>query len=159
LGKRIADGRALATVSPTTASVLDGTDDLSDWDDEEIRRGQRRNRKGGFSGRPPKLVPQRLHAERHRRTLTRAHELFTANTEKAVQVLVDIATDATAPHSDRVKAASLILDRVLGRAPQAIEVAMREPKFLSVIRAATIVYDGSDPDEDADVIDAEVLLD
>lgn len=153
MGKRIGDGRALATVSPTTANVLDGTDDLSSWDDEEVRRGQRRNRNGGFSGRPPKLVPQALHAERHRRTLTRAHALFTQNTERAVQVLIDIATDEDAPHSDRVKAASLILERVLGKSPQAIEVAMREPKFVTAIAASII---SSDPDDD-DFIEAEII--
>lgn len=150
------DGRGIATVSRTTADVLDGLDDLSEWDDEEIRRGQRRNRNGGFSGRPPKLVPQAIHAERHRRTLTRAHQLFTQNTERAVQVLIDIASDESAPHSDRVKAASLILDRVMGRAPQAIEVEMRRPKFLDVIdRAIRIVSTDSDPEDD--IIDAEVV--
>lgn len=148
------DGRVVATVSRTSADVLEGLDDLSTWDDEEVRRGQRRNRHGGFPGRPPKLVPQTLHAERHRRTLTRAHQLFTENTERAVQVLIDIATDEDAPHSDRVKAASLILDRVLGRSPQAIEVALREPRFMTAIAASIVSMDTDD-----EVIDAEIVLD
>lgn len=154
--RRLQDGRGIATVSRTTADVLDGLDDLSHWDDEEIRRGQRRNRNGGFSGRPPKLVPQRLHEERHRRTLSRAHRLFTENTEKAVQVLIDIAGDESAPHSDRVKAASLILDRVMGRAPQAIEVEVQRPKFLDVLDRA-IRIESTEGDSDGDIIDAEVV--
>lgn len=148
------DGRVVATVSRTSADVLEGLDDLSCWDDEEIRRGQRRSKRGNFVGRPPKLVPQRLHEERHRRTLTKAHQLFTENTVTAVEVLVDIATDLSAPHADRIKAASLILDRVLGKSPQAIEVAMQEPPYLKAL-AASIVSSDTDPDDD--IIEAEIV--
>lgn len=152
------DGRVVATVSRTSADVLEGLDDLSGWDDEEIRRGQKRNKHGGFSGRPPKLVPQRLHEERHRRTLTRAHALFTANTERAVQTLIDIADDELAPHADRIKAAALILDRVMGRSPQAIEVSMQRPRFLEAIEGAiTIISTDTDPDDDEHVIDVEAI--
>jgi hypothetical protein len=155
VGKRLSNGRAKATVSPTSALVLSGEDDLSGWDDEEIRRGQKRAKDGTFRGAPPKLVPQVIHSERHRRTLTRAHELFTDNVVTAVAVLVDVATDVAAPHGDRVKAAAIIVERVLGKNPQAIEVAVREPRFMSAIASAIISID-SDEDED-DIIDAEII--
>lgn len=155
--KRHPDGRALATVSKTTADVLDGTDDLSQWDDEEIRRGQRRAKDGTFRGAPPKLVPQAVHAERHRRTLTRAHALFTENVEAAVQVLVDLALDTTVPPSDRIKAALIVAERVMGKNPQAIEVAVHTPKFMQAIAGAIVSLDVGDDYGDDDVIDAELV--
>jgi hypothetical protein len=68
LGKRLKNGRALMTVSRHTADILEGIEDLTAWDNEELLRGQRRDRRGNFTGVPPKVVPQAVHAERVRRT-------------------------------------------------------------------------------------------
>jgi hypothetical protein len=94
---RLPDGRAFLSVSKTSADVLEGLDDLRDWDDEELRRGQRRSRNGNFHGNSPKLIPQKIVNERYRRTLASAQALFVENTVNAVAVLIEIATDLGAP--------------------------------------------------------------
>ncbi len=61
-----------------------------------MHRGQRQSKRGNFTGPPPTLVAQAVHTERHRRTLSKAHELITENVVTAVEILIDIATDVTA---------------------------------------------------------------
>ena len=51
-----------------------------------------------------------LQPERHPRALTGAHELFIDNTDKAVQVLIDIASDGSVPPVDRIRAAIISTD-------------------------------------------------
>lgn len=141
----------MLTVSPTTADVLDGFDDLSEWDDEELRRGQRRDRNGRFHGRPPKVVPAALHQEQTRRVLGRAGQMFVENTENAVAVLIDIANDLAAPYEARLKAASIIIERVMGKNPTPVDVTVSEPKFLNALRCAIVSLD----DPDGEIIDVE----
>ena len=48
--KRKRDGRAVVTVSPATANMLATNNvDLTDWDDEELLRGRRRNKNGEWT--------------------------------------------------------------------------------------------------------------
>jgi hypothetical protein len=70
----------MLAVSRHTAAILDGEEDLSAWDDEELLRGQRRAKNGRFVGRPPLVVPQAVHAERVRRTMSKATELLRDST-------------------------------------------------------------------------------
>ena len=79
----------------------------------------------GVSGNPggrPKLSPEV-------RDLARAH------TEAAVATLAEVLNDNDAPHAARVAAASTILDRGWGKAPQHLTVA-KSP--LSDVDAATL---------------------
>ena len=86
MGKQLKDGRALMTVSAKTAAILNGDEDLSAWDDEELLRGQRKDRGGYFRGRPPKVVPQEVHAERVRRTMSKAFDLLKESSYDAVHL-------------------------------------------------------------------------
>ena len=83
------------------------------------------------------MVPSVVHQELTSRRMAEARELLRDNTLAAVKVLVDIATDKDAPASDRVKAAGMILDRTLGRAPINL-VVESEPLWAAAIRRSTI---------------------
>jgi hypothetical protein len=159
MGKRMKDGRALMTVSSSTADILDGITDLSEWDDEELLRGQRRAANGSFVGRPPKVVPQEVHAERIRRTMTKAHVLLQESTVDAVALLRQVVLDDFANYSDRVRAAELIITRVLGKPTERIELSAEkpEPLWMRTIRGSVVgvVTEA----EDADIVDAEIVED
>jgi hypothetical protein len=114
--RRLADGRGIVAISPTSAGILAGEVDLSEWSDEELARGQRRDKHGRWSGRPPKVIPSEVHAEIVRRKMSEAYTLLRENTYKAVEVLVEVATDKKASPAVRVQAAEQILDRTLGKA-------------------------------------------
>ncbi len=160
VGSRRSDGRAFTTVTKVGADISEGLVDLRDWDDEELHRGQRRNRNGNFHGRPPSFVPQQLHNERYRRTLASAQALFVENTVNAVQVLIEIATDLGAPYSDRLKAAAMIVERTMGKPQQSVDVTVHEPKFIAALEGALVsLVNTTDDDGDDDTIDAEVIFD
>lgn len=157
MGKRMKDGRALVAVSSRTADVLDGTADLSSWDDEELLRGQRKDRNGRFTGIKPKVVPQAVHAERIRRTMSKAYDLLKESTYDAVTVLREVMLDEDAPTAYRVQAAELVLNRVLGKSTERLEVKWDEPPaWMKAIEGAVVGFMNGDGQ---DIIEAEVIAD
>src|SRR5438067_1237960 len=112
MGRRSKSGRAPVTVSATTASILAGEVDLSEWDDDEIMRGQRKSKDGRFHGRPPKVVAQAIHEERHKRFFKRGIELLRTNVADAVGYLIRVVRDESVSPTDRIKAATFIVERV-----------------------------------------------
>jgi len=133
-------------VGKANRAILDGTEDLSLWDEEELLRGQRRGKNGRWVGPRPKVVPTAIHRELVQRRMLNAHTLLGENLVKAVQVLVDIATDRRADAAVRVKAANTIIERVLGKVPERVHVATDEqPAYIQAILASVV---GIVPSED-----------
>jgi hypothetical protein len=150
--RRLADGRGLVKISETSQRILNGTEDLSVWSEEELIRGVRRDKNGRFR-KSPKVIPHAVHQELVKRRMSRAYDLLRESTYDAVQVLVEVAKDKKADTALRVKAAELILDRTLGKAPQHLTLDVNAPwqKLMAQAIVATT--------EDEDVIDGEVVED
>lgn len=100
--------------------------------------------KPGQSGNPngrPKVIG-------HLRDLARAH------TEDALRTLAEICTNADAPHSARVAAASAILDRGYGKPTQTIEANVSildklQPTELAALEAALSAIEEDTPGGDS----------
>ncbi|MGD9998018.1 MAG: hypothetical protein AB7L17_16940 [Ilumatobacteraceae bacterium] len=164
MGKRLANGTALHTLNRTNAAILAGEEDLTSWDDEEIFRGQRKAKNGRFVGRPPVVVPQQVHAERVRRTMSKAHQALRESTYKAVRLLETVVDDTDAPYTDRLRAAQLILERTLPKTNERVDLSLEvgaKPAFLALLEKATlsIVPGELDTDDEDDILDADVLGD
>ena len=142
-GKNISLGK-------TNVAILNGHEDLSLWSEEELMRGQRMDRHGRWSGRPPKVVPTAVHRELTNRRMGEAFDLLRDNLVGAVQVLGTIAQDPQAPAKDRIRASEIIIERVLGKQPQAIAI-VNEPWQDLLVEAIVSGYE--------DVIEAEVVDD
>ena len=127
--------RALTRLSVGATRIMLDLEDLTEWDDEEIAHGQRRDRRGKFPGPPPKILPRALHDEMVRRTLSKAQELMRENLVKAVEALTQIATDDLADEKDRLKAIELIMNRVMGKEPQKVEVTAQAKWELALASA------------------------
>lgn len=126
-------------------------DVIKTWSDEELLRGQRKDRNGRFTGRPPKVIPDTLHREYIRRQMRGALQLMSQNLEKACEVLVSIIDDPKADNKDKIRAAQLIIERVMGKSVEQIDVKIEaKPAFLQAIQ------DGIVPGDD-EIIDAEVI--
>ncbi len=127
-------------VGKTNRAILDGVEDLSLWSDEELLRGQKKGNNGRWQGRPPSVVPKAIHDELVSRRMMQAHRLLGENLVAAVQVLVDVATDKRTDKAVGVKAAGMILDRVLGKVPDRVHLAPDdpEPTWAKAIRAGMI---------------------
>ena len=140
------------TLGKTNLATLSGDEDITAWSEEELIRGQRRDRNGRWSGRPPKVVPKAVHDELVRRKLSEAHDLLRDNLVGATKVLVEIAADETTEATVRLKAVGMIMDRVLGRPAERIDLtAHSDPPWMEAIGHALLVA------TEADVIDAEVV--
>lgn len=149
--RELKNGSAVLSVGRHTVAVLKGEDDLSDWTDEELRRGQRAGKNGDFSGRPPKVVARKIHDEIIKRKLRKATELLKTSSWKAVKVLAEIATDRQADYSIRLKAATEILDRSIGKPVENVAMTVEAP-WQRVM--ATAIVNSIDGDEVAAAFEA-----
>lgn len=124
-------------VGNTNAALLRGEEDLNLWSEEELIRGQRKSKRGRWEGKPPTVVPRAIHDELVRRRLGQAGELLRESLVDAVVLLRTVVTDDDAAYSDRIKAAQLIMDRVMGRAPETVKLEV-EPAWAQAIRGALV---------------------
>jgi hypothetical protein len=147
--RKTADGRGFARVSATSVAVINGEDDLSTWDDEELERGMRRGKDGRFR-KPPVLVAKAVHDELVKRRMSRAYDLLRESTYDAVVVLRSVALDEDADAKVRVEAASTILDRVLGKAPQHVSLDIEAP-WMKIMAEAIVSRDDADVPKRIDV--------
>lgn len=152
-GETNGNERALMRIGKTNTKIITGQEDLSLWSDEELRRGQRKDKHGQWKGRPPKIVPKAIHDELVRRTMEKAVGLMNDNLTEAVQCLIDIVKGSDVEDKDRIKAASMIIDRVMGRTPEKVELSATVKPWQQavqggIVRAPLDVIDVEEVDED-----------
>lgn len=155
-------GRALVRVGRSMTDVLIGREDLTTWDDEELRRGRKRDKHGRWQGKDPIIVAKAVHDELVRRTLEKANKLMIENLEAAVQVLTELAINNQVEPKDRLKAIDMIMNRAMGREPQKIEIA-GTAKWEHAIEASIVslpaeLVDAHIADRDDDVEGDEEML-
>lgn len=93
----------------------------------ELARGQLFDSRGGFSGRPPKLVPRAFHDACVRELMKRGKRLYQENYLLAIQAMTNIANDPMAKPADRLKAATFVIERLEGKVPERLEVSQAAP--------------------------------
>lgn len=94
---------------------------------EELARGQLMDKHGGFVGRPPSFVPRAFHDACIRELLGRGRQLYKESYVKAIQAMTGIAESQTAKESDRIKAATFVIERLEGKVPDKLEVSVADP--------------------------------
>jgi len=157
---RQASGRGIVRIGVRTADVLDDPDSVKGWDDEELHRGRRRDKNGKFTGRDPLVVPTDCYREMMRRQLSKAKLLLVDNLEEACKALTEIIASAGAEDKDKIKAAQLLIDRVMGRNPEHVEVNVKQPLFLGILQGGIVpgpLLEIEARRDDSDIIDAEVI--
>lgn len=136
------DGRRVMTVSKTTAEVLSGDEDLSQWSVEELIRGQRRAKNGKFVGRPPKVVARAMVEELFRRQASASMAKIAGNLPRLVDRLIEIALDPATDPQVAVNAIRLAASYGMGKPPDRVIVDVssdHEPLWARALREATIV--------------------
>lgn len=110
------------------AQFLRGELSVSDLDDEEIARGQIRNRSGTWAGTPPRSMPTELvHAMRREFHARAQQKMRDVVFEKGIGTLAELAGNKVIDEGVRLRAAALLLDRALGKVPDKIEVVAEDP--------------------------------
>ncbi len=95
---------------------------FTELDDEELGRAQLRDKNGGFSGMPPRMIPRDMLGDVKRRLLERYNENIQQRLIELQRVFLDIAQDDTASPADRMKAATYMTERLIGKVPEKIEI-------------------------------------
>lgn len=150
-GEDIDGSRAIVRMGPMNTRILTGQEDLSEWDEEELKKGQRKDKNGRFQGRTPTIVPKALHDELVRRTLSKIEELMREAAFEAAEALVDImrgayTEDKEDPKAkDRLKAIDMILSRVMGKEPIRLQVSAMKSKFEEAFEAMLVPDDDDEP--------------
>jgi hypothetical protein len=130
--------RGFVRLGPTATRVLSGQESVSDWDDDEIKRGRRRDKNGGWQGRDPVVVPMALHEEAIKRTFEEAQELFRKGLVPAVKYLTSIVENEDVEDKDKLKAVQMILDRVLGKPVERVEINTEPEPWEDAVVASVV---------------------
>lgn len=126
--------QALPTAGDKWAMLLSGTLTVKDMDDEELKRCKFRSKDGSFVG-APRMIPSHIAAAITNERIRRVRNMFEEALPAAVQSLVDIASDTDIKESDRIKAAQIIVERVMGKAEQSLNLKA-EDSFGALLSAA-----------------------
>lgn len=94
---------------------------------EELVRGQLRAHDGTWKGRPPKWIPAEFYKACVRELLARGEQSWRESFLTSIKVFTDIAADPTIDPKDRLKAAQYVVERVAGKIPDKVEVAVADP--------------------------------
>lgn len=108
-------------VGKRNAAILRGEEDVTEWSEEELVQGRRKASDGTWGGRRPKLVPTAVHDQLVKQTLSEANQLLLSQAPRAIEMLFDLAENAE-DEGVRLKAVGMILDRVMGKVTEKIDL-------------------------------------
>lgn len=165
---RQASGKGIIRVHPATADLIDNPAQVLEWDDDELSRGRRKGKDGKFTGRDPNIIPAEAYRELVRRQIARAQKLMATNLVQAVEALTMIASSGDAANGDRIRAANIIIERLMGKNPEVVEVSVKTPLFIGILNGGIVpgpllpgsagaLESGYTPEDEADIVDAEVV--
>ena len=135
---------------------------VGEWTLEELRRGQRRNARGNFTGRPPTtgVIQREIHEELWRRIMSEAAQKLRDGVPHALEGIMSIARDEEMPGAVRLNAFMYWVDRVYGKPTQPLShavVAQRESQPLAPWEAAVAAFI-SQPLEPEQIVQAQAVL-
>lgn len=122
------------THSEKWKQLLSGQLTVKDMDDEELSKGRFRAKDGSFSGRPimvPSHIVQAITNERIRRAKQNIEQHLPALT----QALVDMADDPDLKPEVRLKAITVAMERIMGKAEQTTNLKA-DDTFAGLLSAA-----------------------
>jgi hypothetical protein len=124
----MADDDFYVRVTGRYAELISGTLSVEDLDDDELSRGQLKDKNGQFRGRPPKMVPQELVQAMRREWLSRAEaKLRESLYEGGIGTLTQLSTDKTIDPGVRLRAAQMLMERTMGKVPDKVQFAAEDP--------------------------------
>lgn len=126
------------TKSTKMRQLLMGEISVGDMDDEELLRGQFKDRDGMFSGRPPGSIPRELHDKMTGELFRRVDGRMQARMFDVVDTMLDIATDPdNYGAGDRIKAATWVFERLRGKTPEVLQVQQERPFEIIMTKIAS----------------------
>lgn len=100
---------------------------VANLDEEELARGQLKDKNGGFGGRPPTMVPRDFHLACQRELERRFRELFSQDVIKVTKMYIQMAQSATIKDETKAKMLQYCMERVFGGIPKDVTIRQEAP--------------------------------
>lgn len=143
-------------------AFLKGYITVHDLDDEELRLGRCRAANGKIPkvGARTEMIPRALHEAMVAEHLQRSNEKLRGQLDVALATMVDIMQDDTCEPKDRMDAAKYLYERVAGKTPERVQVAIAKAPWEEVLggiaqisRAESRAIRNGQPVVDAEVVE------
>jgi hypothetical protein len=134
-------------LSRGNTDIVEGRVNFDEWDDEEILRGRKRAEDGSWRGRPPSIVPAVVHQQVVKRNVTAAQAILTESVERAAEVLKELMDGADVKDETKLRAATLVLERIMGKQPDVVAVTVADKPYQVLM--------GELMDDTSDIMDAD----
>lgn len=133
-------------------ALVDGTLKVEDLTDEELLRGMMADKRGGFSGAPPKVIPRAMYQAAIKELIGRKENGLLADLEDMYDVLREVAQSPRAQAAARVQAAIYLIERVSGKITDKTELSVSIKKYEQLAESGDLIMDLDDI-EDAEVVE------
>lgn len=145
----------LRLMSDRMKDLVEGRISIDDLDDEEVLRGELRDKNGNFTGQKSALVPRQFHDAVRRRIIQDTDMLLRKDYQAVVANLVRIATDPRVAAREQLAAAQYVMERVIGKIPEKMEIKTETTIFQQQLETGGFLVDL----DDDSIIDAEEVHD
>lgn len=146
-------------------ALMMGELDVSELDDEELLRGQFRDKNGNWTGRPAAILPKEVHEKLTAELFRRADGKLTSRIFDVVDTMLEIATNKKESAKDRRAAATWVYERLRGKTPEVLQVQQERPfeiimtKITAGPRSARTTRGSSALQLEGNVEEAEIVED
>jgi hypothetical protein len=119
----MAKGNGYIRIGANTAALIEDPSQVLEWDDDELRRGCRKSKDGGFPAATTKIIPRAVYDELMRRTIDSCLEEMRYNMPEMIQALMVIVRDPGVDAGNKIKAIGMMMDRVFGKPKERVQVS------------------------------------
>lgn len=153
--KRGAPRKALSKVeaekrlmTPRMRDLAEGRLSIEDLDWEELTRGQLRDARGGFSGKPPAILPREWHDKLATEIVKGAEAQFRKNFQETMDVLFALIKNPKTPAREKLAAVIYAQERTIGRVVEKRETKTEVTVFEQLVESGDLLMDLGEMDED-----------
>lgn len=133
--------RPTSSIPDRYQSFIDGEITVDDLDEEEILRGQLRNKNGDFRGGTPNFIPRQMMIQ----VMARRDQILTSKLQplaaKAAKALDQMVTNGTTVHDGpRVQAAKLALEYSVGKPVEKVQIqaSVKVEQYTHVVESVLV---------------------
>jgi hypothetical protein len=144
---KLEPGGRIRINSPRMQEFINGDITVEDLDLEELRRGQFRDKNGGFQGKPPHMIPRDFHEAIARELIERTNGSLRTKLSDSMDVIYELMINKRTPARERLAAAQYIMERTMGKIPDKQIVEAKIAKWQDAMEE--VVFEMPDEEEDS----------